>query len=64
MGPAPVAERPLRFVLELETHTGLEVLGRVHPIAVEAELPHPVGQPLDDVIAWSAGVVRATKERV
>ncbi len=51
-------------MLELETHTGLDVLSGVHPIAVESELPHPVGQPLDDVIARSAGVTRAPEERV
>ena len=51
MGLPPVREGLLRLLLQLDADRLLEVLGGVHPVAVEPELAHPVGEPLHDVVA-------------
>ena len=64
MGPLPVRERPPGFPLQLDADRLFEVLGGVHPVAVEPELAHPVGEPLDDVVARRPWVTGAREESV
>jgi hypothetical protein len=64
MGCLPLREPPRGLLLQLRADGLLEVLGGVHPVAVESELAHPVGEPLREVVARGAGVTGALEEGV
>lgn len=64
MGSLPVRERPLGFPFQLGADRLSEVLGGVHPVAVEPELAHPVGEPFDEVVARRAGITGPLEEGV
>src|SRR5206468_7336276 len=64
MSTTPVCQGPLGLVLELETHARLEMLRGVHSVTIDAELTHPVGQPLDDVVARRARVMGAPEKGI
>ena len=49
---------------QLHADSFLEVLRGVDPVPVEPELPHPVREPLHDVVAGGAGVAGAVEEVV
>jgi hypothetical protein len=62
--PAPGGESIFGLSLQLHADGRLEVFRRIDPVAVEPELPDPIGEPLNEIVARSAGIPGAAKEGV